>query len=147
MALIPDYSGLEPEWLADCHKWNANITATNHRQPALSNPPTYLRLFNDGYDTLDDLKADLDKATTNAGWLTVKYHAKENYTKLLCSRGAQRATTATASTPRKRRAQSTVGVLARKPITQATSRATGRVIDFVGDGPSDVAVDFVAEHT
>ena len=59
MAQAPDYSGLEAQWQVDCHKWNSNITATNGRQPALSNPSPYLRLFHDGYDTYEDLRADL----------------------------------------------------------------------------------------
>ncbi|KAH8749108.1 hypothetical protein F5883DRAFT_233004 [Diaporthe sp. PMI_573] len=35
MAQVPDYSGLEVQWQVDCANWNSNITATNHRQPAL----------------------------------------------------------------------------------------------------------------
>jgi hypothetical protein len=95
MAEVPDYSGLEAQWQVDCHNWNANITATNHRRPALSNPPTFLKLFNDGYDTYADLKADLDEATSSAGWLTVKQNSKPNHAILACSRGAQRLSTAT----------------------------------------------------
>ena len=67
MAEVPNYSGLKAQWQVDYHNWNANITATNHRRPALSNPPTFLKLFNNRYDIYADLKADLDKATSSAG--------------------------------------------------------------------------------
>jgi hypothetical protein len=97
MADVPDYSGLQAMWRADCAKWNFNITATNHRRPALSNPPPFLKLFNDGYDTYTDLKADLDEATSSAGWLTVFYSVKPNRKILVCSRGIQRPMTATKS--------------------------------------------------
>jgi hypothetical protein len=95
MGHVPDYSDLEAQWLADCHKWNTNITTTNHRQPALSNPPDFLKLFTHGYDTYEDLKAELDKATSAAGWLTVSYSTKPNRRILACTRGAQRPSAAT----------------------------------------------------
>jgi hypothetical protein len=72
MAQVPDYSGLEAQWQADCQNWNANITGTNHRQPALANPPPFLKLFHDGYGTFESLKADLDEATKLSGYFTVK---------------------------------------------------------------------------
>jgi hypothetical protein len=148
MSEYPDYSGLEAQWQTDCQQWNGSITATNHRRPALSNPPMYLKLFNDGYDTYADLKADLDEATKLAGWLTVAQRSKPDVVTLGCSRGAPRPSTATrnnASTikagckwraianktkstsattigARKHRAQSSVGALT---IAQSTSRATG----------------------
>jgi hypothetical protein len=65
MSEVPDYSGLEAQWQVDYHNWNTNITATNHRRPALSSPPTFLKLFNNGYNTYEDLKADLDEATSS----------------------------------------------------------------------------------
>lgn len=95
MAEVPDYSGLEAQWQSDCLKWNTNITATNRRQPALSRPPAYLKLFHDGYDTYDDLKADLDTATKMAGYVTVKEDSGANYARLRCSRGSTRPSTAT----------------------------------------------------
>lgn len=49
MADIPDYSGLEAQWQADCHNWNSNITATNRRRPALSNQLPHIDL------TVDDV--------------------------------------------------------------------------------------------
>ncbi|KAL2272258.1 hypothetical protein FJTKL_07167 [Diaporthe vaccinii] len=95
MTQVPDYSGLEPQWQADCHSWNSSITTTNHRQPALSNPSMFLRLFNDGYDTYENLKAELDEATRLAGWLTVSYSSKSTRKMLACSRGAQRPSAST----------------------------------------------------
>jgi hypothetical protein len=50
MGHVPDYSDLEAQWLTDCHNWNTNITTTNYRQPALFNPPGFLKLFNDTYE-------------------------------------------------------------------------------------------------
>ena len=97
MSEVPDYSGLEAQWQVDCHNWNANITATNDQRPALSNPPTFLKLFNNGYDTYKDLKANLNKATGAGGWLTVKQNLKLKHVILACSRGAQRQSTATTS--------------------------------------------------
>lgn len=94
MAQVPDYSGLEAQWLADCHNWNNNITATNHRQPALSNPPAFLKLFQDGCDTYKELKTDLDESTKSAGFLTVTRKSDPKRVVLLCSRGAQRPSTA-----------------------------------------------------
>jgi hypothetical protein len=95
MAQVPDYSGLEAQWQADCYNWNTNITVTNHRLPALSNPPMFLKLFNDGYDTFEDLKAELDVSTKSAGWLTLVRSSKANHATLICSRGAMRPSTAT----------------------------------------------------
>ena len=54
MADVPDYLRLEA-WQADCLKWNSNITAANHRRPALSNRPPFLKLFHDGYNTYAEL--------------------------------------------------------------------------------------------
>jgi hypothetical protein len=97
MAQVPDYSGLEVQWQVDCANWNSNITATNHRQPALSNPSPFLTLSNDGYDTYDDLKADLDVATKSAGWVTHILNSRPNSKTLVCGRGAERPSTATTS--------------------------------------------------
>lgn len=94
MSQVPDYSGLEAQWQTDCHNWNANITATNHQQPALSNPSAFLKLFGDGYNTYKDLKANLDKSTKSAGFLTVVRRSEANRMVLACSRGAQRPSTA-----------------------------------------------------
>jgi len=88
MGHVPDYSDLEAQWLADCHKWNTNITTTNHRQPALSNPPDFLKLFARGYGAYGGLEAGLDEATSAAGWLTVSYSTKPNRRILACTRGA-----------------------------------------------------------
>jgi len=87
MADVPDYSGLEAMWQAEYAKWNSNIIAINYCRPVLSNPPLFLKLFNDSYDTYIDLKADLDKATSSAGWLTVSYSIKPNRKILVCSQG------------------------------------------------------------
>ena len=87
MADVSDYSGLEAIWQADCAKWNSNITAINHCCLVLSNPPPFLKLFNDSYDIYTDLKADLDEATSSAGWLTVSYSAKPNRKILVYSQG------------------------------------------------------------
>jgi len=95
MAHVPNYSGLKAQWLTDCHNWNTNITATNRRQPALSNPSGFLKLFNNGYNTYKDLKADLDKATSAASWLTVFYSTKPNRQIMAYTRGAQRPSTTT----------------------------------------------------
>jgi hypothetical protein len=95
MSQVPDYSGLEAQWQADCHNWNNNITATNRRLPALSSPPIFLKLFNDRYDTFKDLKAELDVFTTSARWLTQVQSSKPNHVTLTYSRSAQRLSTAT----------------------------------------------------
>jgi len=91
---MPDYLGLKAQWLTDCHNWNTNITATNYRQPVLSNPPGFLKLFNNGYNTYKDLKADLDKATSTAGWLIVSYSIKPNRQILAYTYNTQRPLTA-----------------------------------------------------
>ena len=99
MVQVPDYSGLEAQWQTDCHNWNANITAINHRLPALSNPPAFVKLFQDGYYPFKDLKAASDQTTTSAGWLTVVHNSKPKKTLLATGHQPPRKTRPQQSRP------------------------------------------------
>ena len=89
MVEVPDYSSLKTQWQVNCYNQNANITATNYYRPALSNPPTFLKLFNNRYNIYTDLKANLDKATSSASQLIIKQNSKLNYVILVYSYSAQ----------------------------------------------------------
>lgn len=90
MAAMPNYAHLDADLRAACLKWNSDLTMANGRYPALSNPPPFLKLMTDGFDTYEEAKEELDRFTKAAGYITVKNDSKSTYARLECARGPQR---------------------------------------------------------